>query len=78
MSAPKTDLEKNDKAHRTPLGGMALVVAFALVLLAIFAIWVSFAGNEPDGADAQIDGRTGEIEQVDTNEGAEELVPQGD
>ncbi|MFZ3584588.1 hypothetical protein ACOI1H_20860 [Loktanella sp. DJP18] len=59
MSAPKTDVEKQEKQHRGPLRGMAGVVGFALFLLVILVIWISFNGNEPEGAETQIDGRTG-------------------
>ena len=67
MSAPKTDLDKQEKRHRGPLRGMAVVVAFALVLLVVLITWISANGNEPEGADTQIDGRTGAEEPAPTN-----------
>ncbi len=59
MSAPKTDLDTQEKRHRGPLRGMAGVVIFALLLLAGLMFYVSSSGNTPDGAPVQIDGRTG-------------------
>lgn len=67
MSAPKTDLDKQEKRHRGPLRGMAIVVIFALVLLAALMTWVSSDGGVPEGADVQIDGRTGAEEPAPTN-----------
>ena len=67
MSAPKTDLDKQEKRHRGPLRGMAVVVAFALVLLVVLITWISANGNEPEGAETQIDGRTGAEEPAPTN-----------
>jgi hypothetical protein len=59
MSAPKTDLEKQEKQHKVPLVGMGIAVAFALVLFVGLIIWMSANGNTPENADEQIDGRTG-------------------
>ena len=59
MSAPKTDLDKQEKQHRGPMRGMAFVVGFALLLLVILMVWISDNGNTPQGAQTQIDGRTG-------------------
>lgn len=61
MSAPKTDLEKQEKRHRGPLTGIVGVVVFALVLLLLFVGYVVWQGDSPEGAEQQIDGRTGEI-----------------
>lgn len=59
MSAPKTDLDKQEKRHRGSLRGMAVVVGFALLLLVVLLFWTSSNGNTPEGADTQIDARTG-------------------
>ncbi|MBS1303787.1 hypothetical protein [Loktanella sp. SALINAS62] len=59
MSAPRTDLDKQEKRHRGALTGIFTVVGFALLLLAGLLIFISANGNEPDGAETQIDGRTG-------------------
>lgn len=61
MSAPKTDLEKQEARHKGPLTGMRLVVLFALILLAGLTIFVALSGEEPEGAERQIDSRTGEV-----------------
>jgi hypothetical protein len=59
MSAPNTDLDKQEKKHRGPMRGMAGVVAFALLLLVGLMIWTTSNSTSPEGADTQIDGRTG-------------------
>jgi hypothetical protein len=59
MSASNTDVEKQVKRHKGPLIGIALVVAFALILLAFFAARTVDQGGVPEGADVQVDGRTG-------------------
>lgn len=74
MSAPKTDLDKQEKRHKGPLGGMAAVVVVALALLLGLLIWLSANGNTPEGADTQIDSRTGaEV----APEGSAPAVPEG-
>ena len=60
MSAPDTDIKKQEKDHKGPLIGMAFGVAFAGVLLIGFLVWLSANGETPEGAAVQIDGRTGE------------------
>lgn len=65
MSAPKTDIEKQETQHRGPLRGMAVVVVFALVLLVGLMFFLSANGNEPEGADVQVDGRTGAEEPAE-------------
>ena len=67
MSAPKTDFDKQEQRHRGPLRGMGLVVILALVLLAGLMTWVSYDGGAPEGADVQIDGRTGDEVPAPTN-----------
>jgi hypothetical protein len=66
MSAPQTNLEKQKQRHKGPLGGMALVVVLALVLMVLLGAWVVWRGDSPDGADVTIDGRTGETQPVET------------
>lgn len=65
MSAPDTDTEEQEKRHKPTLMGMAAAVGFALILLFVLIVWVVGQGNEPEGADVVIDGRTGEAEIVD-------------
>ena len=60
MSAPKTNLDKQQKRHRGAMTGIITVVVFALILLAGLLIYTSAEGNDPEGADSQIDARTGE------------------
>lgn len=62
MSAPDTNVEKQEKRHKVPLVGMVGGVVFALLLLAGLFFFVIGSGDEPEGADVQIDGRTGEVE----------------
>lgn len=70
MSAPKTNLEKQEERHKGPLTGIRLVVLFALILLVGLVIFFAVGGDSPEGADSQIDSRTGEVvggdESVDT------------
>ncbi|KZY36379.1 hypothetical protein A3731_34310 [Roseovarius sp. HI0049] len=65
LSAPKTNIEKQERRHKVPLIGMVLVVLFASALLAALIIWLGYQGNEPGNAAPEIDGRTGAEEQVD-------------
>ena len=65
MSAPKTNIEKQERRHKVPLIGMVAVVLFASALLAGLILWLGYQGNEPGNAEPQIDGRTGAEEQTD-------------
>ncbi len=65
MSPPDTNLEKQAKRHKGPLGGMALVAVFVVIITIAFAIWLMMGSDGPEGADAQVDGRTGEITETD-------------
>ena len=65
MSAPHTDVEKQKKKHRAPLLGMRAVVLWALVLLALLAVYVVFTGNEPAEDEAAIDTEAGAVEAVE-------------
>ena len=48
MSAPHTDVEKQEKSHKGPLIGMAVVAGFG-VLLILFLVFIGFGqGNEPE------------------------------
>lgn len=60
MSAPDTNVEKQAKRHKPSLVGIGAAVIFALVLLFALITFVVGTGNTPEGADVQIDGRTGE------------------
>ncbi len=63
MSAPETNVKKQEKEHKTPLAGMKLVVGFALVLLVILIVILSFMGNEP--ADDEPIGGSAETQAVE-------------
>ena len=65
MSAPKTDIEKQERRHKGPLIGIAIAVIFASVLLVALLLWLGYLGNEPGNAAPEIDGRTGAEEQTD-------------
>lgn len=47
MSPPDTNTEKQKRRHKGPLAGIAGVITWALVLLALLAIYVVFRGNAP-------------------------------
>lgn len=47
MSAPNTDPKKQAKRHKGPLGGIAGVVTWALVLLVLLSIFVAYRANTP-------------------------------
>ena len=60
MSAPNTNIEKQKERHKGPLGGMALVVTFAAVLLAGLLIFLFAAGNDPEETGPQVEVIPGE------------------
>lgn len=64
MSAPNTDVEKQEKRHKPALIGMGAAVAWSVVLLIGLITWVVWQGNEPEGAEAVVDGRTGAVEET--------------
>lgn len=61
MSAPSTNVETQEKHHRVPLFGMATGVIVALFLLLGSIAYLAAVGGAPEGADRQIDSRTGAI-----------------
>jgi cytoskeletal protein RodZ len=64
MSAPNTNLDKQETQHRGPLRGMFAVVLFALVLLVILGFWAFNRGGTPEGAATQTEVTTGETEST--------------
>ena len=60
MSSPNTNIETQKRRHSGPLKGIAGVLILAGVLLAVLIGWTVYQGGEPQGAEVQIDGRTGE------------------
>ena len=71
MSAPNTNPDKQASQHRGPLTGMAMAVLFAAVLLVGFILYVTMRGGSPEGAAAQVDGRTGATEETATGAGGD-------
>ncbi len=59
MSAPQTNIEKQKRKHKGPLIGMAIGVVFAVGMLALLIGYTADEAGAPDGAEIQIDGRTG-------------------
>lgn len=47
MSAPDTDLKKQERRHWPSLIGISIGVIFALGLLTLFVIWVFAQGEDP-------------------------------
>lgn len=47
MSAPRTNVEKQERRHKGPLGGMVAVVVFAGILLVALGVWIAYDGNDP-------------------------------
>lgn len=64
MSAPKTNIEKQERRHRGPLAGMWIVVGLVLLGFLVWLIWV-FAVAEPDD-EVVGDEVPGVAESVDT------------
>lgn len=65
MSAPHTDVEKQEKRHKGPLVGMGIVAVFG-VLLILFLIFMGFGqGNEPEAESTIETVGSGEIETED-------------
>ena len=60
MSAPDTNIEKQEKRHKPALLGMGAAVLWSVVLLVGLIAWVVYQGSEPEGAETQVDGRTGQ------------------
>lgn len=60
MSHTDNNVQRQKRRHRGPLIGMAVVVIFALVLLVWWLGYEAYEADGPQGAPAQIDGRTGE------------------
>ena len=64
MSAPDTNTEKQERRHKTPLMGIWIGMGAVLLLLAVFVAFNILGGDDPVGADEQVDGRTGEVTTV--------------
>lgn len=66
MSAPDTNIKTQQKRHKPALLGILFAVALVLGLLFAFVTFVVDQGGAPEGANAQIDGRTGAIIEGDS------------
>jgi hypothetical protein len=66
MSAPDTNTEKQKEVHKGPLRmGIAFPLLWGVGLLAIFVVVMFLRGGDPEGADEQVDGRTGDVEETE-------------
>ncbi|SNR26760.1 hypothetical protein [Puniceibacterium sediminis] len=65
MSAPDTNTTTEEKRHKPSILGMKAVLIFVAILLVGWLVWTVSAADAPDGAKAQIDGRTGEEVQTE-------------
>ncbi|KFI31490.1 hypothetical protein CN97_10850 [Haematobacter massiliensis] len=77
MSAPNTNIEKQTRRHRGPLIGMMLVVIFAVGIIFFWLARDTANAPGPDGADVQIDGRTGAPVQDQTAPATQGTVTPG-
>lgn len=53
MSAPQTNIEKQERRHRPALGGMTIAAGFAALLFVGWILWVFAAGNTPGESEAE-------------------------
>jgi len=63
MSAPETNVKKQEKRHSFPLWGMVGVIAFARVLLVGMVLWLSAGGNEPGDGEPVADSASAEASE---------------
>ena len=57
MSAPDTNTEKQAEKHKAPLRlGIMLPIIAVLILFLVFAVTMFVGGDDPEGADVQVDG----------------------
>ena len=61
MSAPDTNTEKQAEKHKAPLRmGIMLPIIAVVILFLVFAVTQFVGGDDPEGADVQVDG-SGEV-----------------
>jgi len=60
MSAPQTNIEKQERRHAVPIWGIILAVIFGVFVGGFLSTSTAFFGSDgPEGAPTQVDGRTG-------------------
>ncbi len=64
MSAPNTDIERQQKNHWGPLSGISLGLITVAVLFVVFLVYVFASGDDVGDADETVDGRTGTVEDA--------------
>ena len=60
MSAPKTNIEKEERRHKPAMNAIRLSLVVAAVLLIGYIGWTFGQTDGPEGTETYIDGRTGE------------------
>lgn len=55
MSAPNTNIEKQEKRHKPALNGIRLSLIVAAVLFIGYLIYIAAAGDDPDESGLRID-----------------------
>ena len=55
MSAPQTNVEKQSKRHRPALVGIGAAAAFGVAILVALMVWAFATGDEPEGAELQVE-----------------------
>lgn len=69
MSAPDTNVEKEERRHKPALFGVKGAIVFVLILFVGWLIWMAAYSTAPEGnGQPQVDDRTGQVEQQDTGE----------
>ncbi|WP_238367052.1 hypothetical protein [Mesobacterium pallidum] len=61
MSAPDTDITKEERRHKPALMGIKGALAVVILMFVGWVGWTFVAADGPDGAATQVDGRTGEV-----------------
>lgn len=59
MSAPDTNIDKQASRHRAPIWGILAALAVGAVMGVAITLTAT-SGDNPEGADIQVDSRTGE------------------
>ncbi|WP_150297131.1 hypothetical protein [Salipiger aestuarii] len=67
MSAPDTDIDKQEKRHRAPLWGMWGGLGLVAILFLGWLLWTVSQGSEPETPVERMDDFTGQVEEVDPN-----------